>query len=495
MALLGQSHHVCTLFRGEFFMGSLRSVSVSSLSSPCTLQSPLTPPAPALPPYCLIASSSSPSTKSSTRKWPMTGVVCCCSKDDDYASRVLRSQLGDPQKHGTRRRRRKQEEELVVVVRASSSSEVSSSASSSANQSEGGDHFEVVLGREISKRDLRVATTALAAIGLSVANKVLYKMALVPLNKYPFFLAQVNTFGYVIAYSTILFIRFQAGIVTKEMLALPKLQFIALGALEALGIASGMAAAANIAGASIPILHQLFLVWQLLLSTTILRKRYARGQILGCLLVILGVLVVVTSRADTVNPHSLQQSSLIWPLIMICSTACTAGASILKEFIFQDAAKRLQGGTVDIFVVNSLGSSFQALFVLLLLPLLSNLKGIPFQQLPTYLWEGAACFLNKEGIVGNECEGAPLVPLLYILTNLAFNICNLSLLKQSSAVVSSLCGTLAVPLTIWSFTLPLPLLGTPASLPPRLFVGAAILIAGLASYNISGERQRRELNA
>jgi hypothetical protein len=26
-------------------------------------------------------------------------------------------------------------------------------------------------------------------------------------------------------------------------------------------------------------------------------------------------------------------------------------------------------------------------------------------------------------------------------------------------------------------------------------VGAAILIAGLASYNISGERQRRELNA
>ncbi|KAH9545242.1 hypothetical protein CY35_12G038100 [Sphagnum magellanicum] len=396
MALLGQSHHACTLFRGEFFMGSLRSVSVSSLSSPsCTLQSPLTPPAPALPPNCLIASSSSPSTKGSTRKWPLTGVVCYCSKDDYYASRVLRSQLGDPQKHG--RRRRKQEEEPLVVVRASSSSEVSSSASSSANQSEGGDHFEVVLGREISKRDLGVATTALAAIGLSVANKVLYKMALVPLNKYPFFLAQVNTFGYVIAYSTILFIRCQAGIVTKEMLALPKLQFIALGALEALGIASGMAAAANIAGASIPILHQLFLVWQLLLSATILRKRYARGQILGCLLVILGVLVVVTSRVDRVNPHSLQQSSLIWPLIMIFSTACTAGASILKEFIFQDAAKRLQGGTVDIFVVNSLGSSFQALFVLLLLPLLSNLKGIPFQQLPTYLWEG------KGLLVYNPC--------------------------------------------------------------------------------------------
>jgi len=36
----------------------------------------------------------------------------------------------------------------------------------------------------------------------------------------------------------------------------------------------------------------------------------------------------------------------------------------------------------------------QALFVFLLLPFLSNLKGIPFASLPSYLKDGAGCFFN-----------------------------------------------------------------------------------------------------
>lgn len=38
----------------------------------------------------------------------------------------------------------------------------------------------------------------------------------------------------------------------------------------------------------------------------------------------------------------------------------------------------------------------------------------------------------------SDCDGAPLLPLLYIITNIAFNISALNLLKYSSAVVSSL---------------------------------------------------------
>ncbi|KAK2977557.1 hypothetical protein RJ640_018199 [Escallonia rubra] len=53
-----------------------------------------------------------------------------------------------------------------------------------------------------------------------------------------------------------------------------------------------------------------------------------------------------------------------------------------------------KGGSVDLFVVNSFGSAFQALFICLLLPFLSKLWGIPFNQLPNYLMDGAACFLN-----------------------------------------------------------------------------------------------------
>ncbi|CAM6101261.1 unnamed protein product [Calypogeia fissa] len=348
-----------------------------------------------------------------------------------------------------------------------------------------------ILGKNLSQQQFQVGATATATILFSVSNRVLYKMALVPLRDYPFFLAQALTFGYVVIYSIFLFIRYRSGIVTKDMLELPKTPFITLGALEALGLAAGMAAAANLSGASIPILTQTYLVWQLLLSATILKKKYTWGQILGCFLVTAGVIVVVSSGSGG-DVKSIGESGLFWPLVMIFSTAFSAGASIIKEFVFRDAAKRLKGGSVDIFVVNTFGSTFQALFVLLLLPFLSTLKGIPFQQLPTYFRDGAACFVNA-GALDSGCEGAPLVPAIYVAMNLAFNICSLSLLKQSSAVVSSLCTTLAVPLSIWAFTFPLPLVGQPANLPPGMFLGAAILVAGLAFYNFSGEKQQKEL--
>lgn len=114
----------------------------------------------------------------------------------------------------------------------------------------------------------------------------------------------------------------------------------------------------------------------------------------------------------------------------------------------------------------------QALFVLLFLPFLSNLKGIPVAKLPSYLMRGAGCFLNvgaeiqgkllnliavntcfaviilncmnttfdyKENLLLHAgCEGAPLLPLLYVVTNLSFNITLLSLVKKSSAVLASL---------------------------------------------------------
>ena len=47
---------------------------------------------------------------------------------------------------------------------------------------------------------------------------------------------------YVIVYFSILYMRYNAGIVTDEMLSMPKAPFLAVGLLEALGAATGMAA-------------------------------------------------------------------------------------------------------------------------------------------------------------------------------------------------------------------------------------------------------------
>lgn len=334
---------------------------------------------------------------------------------------------------------------------------------------------------ESSSNTTLIIVSSVITVILAVANRVLYKLALVPMKDYPFFLAQLTTFGYVAIYFSILYIRYRAGIVTDEMMAIPKSPFIMIGILEALGVAAGMSSGAMLPGPAIPILSQTFLVWQLAFSVLLLGRKYSWNRIAGCLLVAAGVVVAVASGSDT--GQMLSGIGFVWPVLMIVSSAFQAGASILKESVFIDAANRLKGKLLDIFVVNSFGSGFQALFVFLFLPFLSSLKGIPFSLLPTYIKSGAGCFFNI-GAHTLGCEGAPLLPLLYMVTNIAFNISALHLLKISSAVVSSLNSMSSVPISIYILSLPLPYLPEGVSLSPFFLIGSMILVVGLILYNI-----------
>ncbi|CAI9090045.1 OLC1v1024729C1 [Oldenlandia corymbosa var. corymbosa] len=325
---------------------------------------------------------------------------------------------------------------------------------------------------------LEIALAAIATVILGVGNRVLYKLALVPLKHYPFFLAQFATFGYVLVYFSILYLRYRAGKVTNEMLALPKMPYLAVGLLEALGAASGMAAGAILSGAAIPILSQSFLVWQLLLSFIFLGRRYSFNQLFGCFLVAVGVIITVASGSSA---GSLMEAGIFWSVLMIVSFLFQAADTVLKEMIFLDAEQKLKGTSVDLFVVNSFGSAFQAVFICLLLPFLSKLWGISFNQLPNYLKDGAACFLNI-GTLSGGCAGAPLLPLLFVIVNMGFNISLLHLLKISSAVVSCLASTVSVPISVLLFTLPLPYLDVAATLPPGFIAGAATLVVGMFIY-------------
>ncbi|KAG6629826.1 hypothetical protein I3843_14G112800 [Carya illinoinensis] len=344
-----------------------------------------------------------------------------------------------------------------------------------------GSEDRTVEAEESTSRDrtVKVAVAAAVTVVMGVGNRVMYKLALVPLKHYPFFLAQLATFGYVVVYFSILYLRYHAGIVTDEMLSMRKGPFLAVGLLEALGAATGMAAGAILSGASIPILSQTFLVWQILLSIIFLGRRYRANQLLGCFLVALGVIITVASGSSA--GQSLKEAGIFWSLLMIVSFLFQAADTVLKEVIFLDAARDLKGGSVDLFVVNSYGSAFQAFFIFLLLPFLSKLWGIPFSQLPNYLKDGAACFLNI-GTLSSGCDGAPLLPLLFVAVNMGFNISLLYLLKISSAVVSCLASTFSVPIAVYVFTLPLPYLGVGSSLPAGFVAGAIILLMGLLIY-------------
>ncbi|GKC70683.1 CLT2 protein, chloroplastic [Tanacetum coccineum] len=326
----------------------------------------------------------------------------------------------------------------------------------------------------------RIVFWSAVTLVLAVGNRVMYKLALVPMKEYPFFLAQVNTFGYVAIYFSILYMRHRAGIVTDEMLTIPKWRFAVIGMLEALGVVTGMYSAAMLPGPAIPILNQTFLLWQLGFSALLLGRRYSWNKIAGCLLVAAGVVTAIASGSE--SGQMLSGVGLLWPIMMVVSSAFQAGATIIKESVFIDAVAHLKGKFLDIFVVNSFGSAFQALFVLLFLPVLSNLKGIPFHELPSYIKSGAGCFFNVASSSG--CDGSPLLPLLYIVNNIAFNISILNLVKISSAVVSSLAVVLSVPTTIYILSLPLPFLPEGVTLSSYFLFGSVILVLGLILYNV-----------
>ncbi|KAH0895979.1 hypothetical protein HID58_045547 [Brassica napus] len=365
-------------------------------------------------------------------------------------------------------------------------------------------------GKQDRTTEIVIAAAVTAALG--VGNRVMYKLALIPLKKYPFFLAQLSTFGlitfiflnlafdierrlldvgklvYVVCMvwrMRILNIRmhykilYRAGIVTKEMLSVPKIPFLIVGILESLALTSGMAAAANLSGPSTTVLSQTFLIWQILFSMIFLGRRYRINQILGCVLVAFGVIVSVASGSGAA--HSFKDAGIFWSLLMVLSFMLQGADTVMKEIIFIDSKKRLKGASLDLFVVNSYGSIFQVICIALLLPFLSKLWGIPFNQLPSYLRDGGACFLNI-GAKTTGCEGAPLLPIMFVMMNMAYNISLLRLIKISSAVVSSLASTVSVPIAVYFFTLPLPYLGVASSLPTGFVAGTVILVLGMLLY-------------
>ncbi|KAG6409199.1 hypothetical protein SASPL_132233 [Salvia splendens] len=308
-----------------------------------------------------------------------------------------------------------------------------------------------------SERKLAVVAWSVVTLVVAMANRVLQKLALVPMKDYPFILAQLNIFAYVLVFFSVLLVRYRVGITTNEMLVIPKLPFVAIGSLEFLSSVCGMYAGEP----SISCSHATGASHTLTISSGV---------------------VVAVSRGGT-NSGMLSGISPLWPGLMIASSFFQAAASIFKESVFIDAAKRLKGKSLDIFVINSFSSGFQALFTIAFLPILSSMKGIPLSQLPSYFTSGAACFFNI-GTNTIGCEGAPLLPLLYIASNIFFSISILNLLKVSNAIVASLASRAAVPFAIYILSQPLPYLPKGVSLSPFFHMGSAVLVMGLIMYNL-----------
>jgi len=85
----------------------------------------------------------------------------------------------------------------------------------------------------------------------AVVNRIIYKMQLVPMRDFTYFLLQFSCCCYVIVYGIILNNRIRSGVVTKPMLAYARDNvrvFAAIGTLEALTFLLALYSAARIPG-------------------------------------------------------------------------------------------------------------------------------------------------------------------------------------------------------------------------------------------------------
>eukprot|EP00803_Ostreobium_quekettii_P010526 evm.model.scf_244.6 EVM.evm.TU.scf_244.6 scf_244:44560-50376(-) len=319
-------------------------------------------------------------------------------------------------------------------------------------------------------------------MALGVANRVLNRIAVVPLKNYVFFLAQFQTFGYVVIYFAILFARTRTGAVTAEMLSVPKKRFVFIGFFEAASQLLALIAAAQLPGVLLPILGQSLIVWQFLWSAVLLGQRFGPEKVLGAGLVGVGASMAALASMGS-SAGSSMSADPFYVALYTLAFSLPSLAIIFKEQIFADARKNLKGKELDLFVVNSFGSLMQALWVCLSLPILTSLRNIRLADLPQYLLDGGKCFLGSTPSCGSDCTGAPLLPILYVVTNLAFNIVALYVLRSFGGVLTVLGAAGIIPLTVFAFTFNLPLLGSSGTLGPTFLFGTALLVLGMLSYN------------
>jgi len=331
-----------------------------------------------------------------------------------------------------------------------------------------------------------------AVMFFGICNRLLYKMALKPLGDYVFFLAQLQTFGYCFVYFGTLAVRYKAGLVSNEMLQVPRKMagtFVAIGFVEAMSSLLSFISASQLPGVVLPLLGQTVLFWQVLFAITILRKRLGLSQIIGVTLVVSGVgLAAWPSTATAAAPNILDHVNPIYALIFAVSMAFPAIDTILKENVFRQWREKWSSGKsgradLDVFILNSFGSVAQAAFIFALLPAITAVRGMAIPDLPSYLSAGWQCVRGITPPCGADCTGAPLIPILYVVFNLAFNVAVLQVIKQAGNVAMSLTMSAIVPATLFAFTLPLPYLDPAPPLGPNFLLGATVLMLGLGAYN------------
>jgi len=350
------------------------------------------------------------------------------------------------------------------------------------------------LRKTFSGNTLLLLGLMVAVIVFGTANRVLFKLMLIPMVNYPFFTNQLTSFIYIPFFWPIVWVFFKTGRIDEEQRSFPWWKFAIMGTLDASAGLLMTFGGAHTSGPMQLLLSQAAIPMTMLFSwivslealafifKRVLQVNYKWNHYVGAGTILLGIVVSLYGQLFG-GGDSGSSSSVAGLIIFFSSSIPTAFSGVYKEIGFK-------GADLDVYYVNAWVATYQFVVGMLFLPIttLHSFGGLAFDEIPANLWDGAKCFAGY----GEGCEGAYYYVCGYLAINIIYNIVLLMMIKYGSAALFYVASAVILPAADICFTQKW-IMGVNAQ-PLTWYdvVGLIIILTGLVVYRFLGKESPKE---
>lgn len=319
-----------------------------------------------------------------------------------------------------------------------------------------------------------------SVVFLSVVNKVLFRMVLVPTGAFVHMLSTATNVAYLLVFWS--FTLFQVVNATPERRADFKVMlrmarsnwalFASIGVCESVAFTLQPLSVPLLPKALVPILSQVLLPTSMFLNTWLLRKRYSMLNYFGVVTMIFGIALATMSdlgaESTTCN---------VTPVLMLVMSYVFLGFSIIfKELAFVQATNA--GIRLDIFVLDGSAALGQCAALILQWPmnfaLLAKLEPRAYFSAAFYAFTDSMRYM-------------PTLLIVYWGCNVLYRLQTLKSVQHLSSLTTLFTNMFTVPFSSLVFCLPLnlPLLGASEQFSLMLVFGLLVLCLGLVIFNFA----------
>eukprot|EP01096_Ripella_sp_DP13-Kostka_P013751 TRINITY_DN601_c0_g1_i1.p1 TRINITY_DN601_c0_g1~~TRINITY_DN601_c0_g1_i1.p1 ORF type:complete len:525 (-),score=217.52 TRINITY_DN601_c0_g1_i1:76-1527(-) len=334
-----------------------------------------------------------------------------------------------------------------------------------------------------------------AVVIVGTANRVLFRKMLYPMANYAFFTNQLTSFIYIPVFWPVVWTLMWAGKITKEMREFPWWKFVVMGMLDSLagllmtfgGAHTNGSMQLLLSQAAIPFTMAFSIVVSLDSLQFIFKRamivRYKWNHYTGAVIIISGIFVSLYAQLfiETSSGGNQTVSGLI---IYFMGSIPTAFSGVYKEIGFK-------GADLEVNYLNAWVAFWQFVIGMLFLPVTTfqSFGGLPFDSIPGNLWDGARCFMGFNSLPTDDCEGAGVAVMSYLVANIFYNVVILAMIKYGSAALLYVASALILPLADLCFTQSWIMGPYAQSLSIFDVIGLIVIILGLVIYRFLGGKE------